>query len=42
MLQKLGSAILWLLAFPAGKQPEFPVHCTGTRKLNSNHYPERA
>ena len=29
---KLGSAVLWLLAFPGGKQPEFPVHCIGTRK----------
>ena len=32
----LGSAVLWLLAFPGGKQPEFAVHCTGTRKLSSN------
>ena len=31
--KKLGSAILWLLAFPWGKQPAFHVHCTGTRKL---------
>ena len=34
--QKLGSAVLWLLTFPGReKQPEFPVHCTGTRKLSN-------
>ena len=32
---KSGSALLWLLAFPRGKQPKFPVHCTGTRKLSN-------
>ena len=25
--KKLGSAVLCLLAFPNGKQPDFPVHC---------------
>ena len=29
---KVDSAVLWLLAFPWGKQPEFAVHCPGTRK----------
>ena len=31
----LGSAVLWLLAFSRGREPEFPVHCTGTRKLSN-------
>ena len=26
------ASVLWLLAFRRGKQPEFPMHCTGTRK----------
>ena len=30
---KLGSAVLQLLAFPGKKHPEFPVHCTGTKKV---------
>ena len=29
----MGGAALWLLAFPREKQPEFPVHCIGTRKV---------
>ena len=31
---QLGSAVRWLLTFPWEKQPEFPVHCSGTRKLS--------
>ena len=33
--EKLGSAVLWLFAFPGGKQPEFTMHCIGTRKLSN-------
>ena len=34
---ELGNGVLWLLlAFPLGKQTEFPVHCiAGTIKLSS-------
>ena len=36
MENKLGSTVLWLLAFPGeGRNPEFPVHCIGTRKLSN-------
>ena len=32
--KKLGSAVLWLLVFPGGKQSKLSVHCTGIRKLS--------
>ena len=32
----MSSAALWqLLTSPRGKQPEFPVHCIGTRKFSN-------
>ena len=33
--KQTGSAVLWLLAFPRGKQLEFPAGCIGTRKLSN-------
>ena len=31
--KKLGSTVLWLLISPQEKQPEFPMHCIGDKKV---------